>query len=389
MDVEQITVMAIGVCSLAAAGWVCLTLLRRLWCCHFAALDPWRFTCHVEERIDETCPQGEDRFLCVYMTGRIPTAKAAVDTEVRVELLDITDGASHTEPVLSASPQWRREHSPAFYYQAYNGLIPHKNAILAKEVVIAKIPFHLLRFARRGRRTIRVSAAVLARHDGQVIVGAADRIDYVTCCEGFCELQERREGVLGACVEMACAVAFGEPAMPSVGEVIDLWIKEKTRHFTPRSNVAEPLDRLEASSPKGIDAETACERLLTLGQKADHLAAIDLSLQVAALYPALSGRQEELLWSLAERFSIAQEPFLALCQKRLLTPNGSLERWRLLLGVRHDLSPEILRKRLNEEYRKWNARVTHPDVQIRRQADALLSLIAEVRSRTLFAIESV
>ena len=36
---------------------------------------------------------------------------------------------------------------------------------------------------------------------------------------------------------------------------------------------------------------------------------------------------------------------------------------------------------LNEEYRKWNARVTHPDADIRQQADQILSLIADLRSR--------
>jgi len=233
-----------------------------------------------------------------------------------------------------------------------------------------------------------VSATVLTRGDGQVIAAAQDCVEYVSCCEGFIELQERRESVLQASVEIACAVVAGQSAVPSIAEVIGSWVKDKTKHFTPRSRIAEPLDRL-AGSDKGIDAEAACQRLLALGQKADHSAAVGLLLQVAALYPALSARQEELLWLLAEQLGITQEHFLAMCQRWLLTPDGSMERWRLLLGIRYDLPPEEFRKRLNDEYRKWNARVTHADPQIRRQADSILSLIAEVRSGMTLAVEGV
>ena len=343
-----------------------------------------RFTCRTEDRLDETCPQFEDRFLCVRMFGRIPTAQGNADSDVRVELLDITDGPGRPEQVLSADPQWRRGDSPVFYYQTHNGVIPAPNAVLAKEVVVANIPFHQLRFARRGRRKVQVSVAVLARPDGRLIVRAEDCVEYVACCEGFIEIQERREAVLRACVELACAVVE-KPAPSSVAEVVGAWIEDKTRRFSPRSAPAEPLNRLIAAQ-NPPDADAACECLLACGQKADRVAAIDLALQTAACGSTLSYRQEELLWTLARRFEIPMERFLALCQKRLLNDTCSFERWRLLLGICEEMSPEALRLRLNEEYRKWNARVTHPDALIRRQADIILSLIADVRSRQLCTV---
>ena len=118
--------------------------------------DAGRFICRVEEILDETCPQFEDRFLCVRMLGRIPTARENTDTDVCVELLDITDGPARAEQVLSVDPQWRRDESPVFHNQTHNGVIPFKDAVLANEVEIVRIPFHLLRFARRGRRKIQV-----------------------------------------------------------------------------------------------------------------------------------------------------------------------------------------------------------------------------------------
>ena len=111
------------------------------------------------------------------------------------------------------------------------------------------------------------------------------------------------------------------------------------------------------------------------------MAAADLTLQVVAQLSSLLKNLEEQLWAMAETLDISHERFLTLCQKRLLTIPCPYERWRLLIGVRDRLSPEDLRCRLNEEYRKWNARVTHRDPEIRRQADTILSLIADVRNR--------
>ena len=51
-----------------------------------------------------------------------------------------------------------------------------------------------------------------------------------------------------------------------------------------------------------------------------------------------------------------------------------------ILGIRPDMTPEQARLRLNEEYQKWNARVTHPDPHIQSQAEQMLRLIGQARN---------
>ena len=366
--------------QIALGGRLGAAALRSLLARVFGRLDRYRFVCRAEDCIDETCPQYEDQFLCVHMAGRIPTEKDLVDTDVCIELLDMTDGAGQVEQVLSISPQWRRDNSPVFYGRIHNGIIPRKNDVLVNEVTIARIPLHVLRFARRGRRRLQVSITVVTRQEGRPLVRACDSIEYVSCAEGFIEIQQRREETLKACVELACAAVAGQTVPPQFAAFVNRWIEDKTQRFVPRTDLGEPLGRLNAAG-KAIDPEAACERLLALGQRADRLMALDIALQAAALCPTLSGTQEEFLWALADRLDFSDKRFLMLCQKRLLTEPCPMERWRLLLGIRRELSSEELRQRLNGEYRKWNARVTHPDAHIRRQADIFLSLLAEVRSR--------
>lgn len=366
--------------QMTLAGRYGVAALRRLMRHPRPSMAVGRFRCRVEELIDESCPPYEDCFLCVSIVGRFVVPRSHLETDVCVELLDITDGPAQAEQVLAAADPWHRPDSPVFFYRAQYGLLPGRKVVLSTPILIAKIPLHLLRFARRGRRKLQVLTGIIERHTGQILARADACIEYVACCEGYVEIQERREAVLRAGVEIACAIAADEPFNPRIAEVIGDWVADKTRRFTPRSNVLEPLSRLEASH-EIYDIAQPCECILAWGQKADAVAAMSLALQVAALYPTLSAQQEQTLWALAEGLELSRDRFTALCQKYLLTDNCTVQRWRLLLGVRQDLTPEQLRRLTNEEYRKWNARITHTDPRIRRQADIILSIIAEVRSR--------
>ncbi len=52
-----------------------------------------------------------------------------------------------------------------------------------------------------------------------------------------------------------------------------------------------------------------------------------------------------------------------------------------LLGVNEKMTSDEIRSLLNEEYRKWNGRVTHADAAMQRQASQMLDLIADVRAK--------
>lgn len=346
----------------------------------WSRLDGRRLTCCAEVVFDESCPPYEDQFLSIQIAGRIATVQDQTDTDLAVEILDVTDGAAKAEKVLSLSPDWRRTETPEFYYRAHNGVIPYKDAVLVRPITAARVPLHLLRFARRGRRKLQVTVAVLARPQGQAIASACAAVEYVCCNEGYLEIQQRREDVLCACVELACAAVWGGCDIPQAAAVIQQWIARSTQRFTPRSDIAAPLKQL-ADQAFHYDLAGACECVMAWGQKSDRAAAFDAALEAVAVQSKLTESQQQRLWSIADKLGLSPEQTMEMCQKRLLTPDCPLDRWPLLLGVYQELSAEDLRRRLTEEYRRWNARVTHTDPKIRMQADVILTLIAELRSR--------
>lgn len=370
-----------------SAGWLnrLKTMAGRL---GLSRLDSRRFIVSAEVVFDESCPPYEDQFLSVQMAGRIPTVQDCTDTDLVVDLLDITDGVAKAEKVLSISPDWRQTDTPEFYYRAHNGIIPYKDAVLVHPVIAARIPLHLLRFARRGRRKLQITVCVVTRPEGKPLTSAHAAAEYVCCSEGYLEIQQRRETVLRACIELACAAVWGGSDIAQAEAMIQKWMSQSTQRFVPRSDIAAPLKQL-ADQEYHYDIAGACDCVMAWGQKSDRIAALDAALEAVAMQTGLSASQEQRLWIMGQKLGFSPEQMLEMCQRRLLTSNCPSDRWRLLLGVHQELSAEDLRRRLTEEYRKWNARVTHLDPHIRMQADVILTLIAEIRSRQDASIVTV
>lgn len=125
------------------------------------------------------------------------------------------------------------------------------------------------------------------------------------------------------------------------------------------------------------------DTLLAYGKNTDRFFAIELALQTAAFDGVVSKDCLEKLFQVGHMLEIQQDRFLSIAQKILLSSHCQIEDPSQLLGITSEMDSDSFRKRLNEEYRKWNARVTHPDAQIRTQADRILTLIAEIRSQWL------
>ncbi|MHC5017788.1 MAG: hypothetical protein ACYTFP_04260 [Planctomycetota bacterium] len=79
-----------------------------------SVFDRYRFSCHVEQFSDESQPVRQDQFFRVQ------------DTNVQIEVLDVTDGQSHAHQVLSTHEQYRDQENSEFYLIQHNGVVPEK-----------------------------------------------------------------------------------------------------------------------------------------------------------------------------------------------------------------------------------------------------------------------
>lgn len=371
-------VICIVVLAGLAALWFSplrLSLLRKLSCLH-----QYKFACRIECCIDESKPVNQDKVLCVQMIGRIPTACDDVDTDVCIEMRDVTGGLFRHDLVLSVDEKYRSSEHPGFWYVTHNGIIPKKDAILASWKTIAEVPSSQLRFAYRGRRKLQFKVSILSHQTGDVITSARQTIEYVSCLDGYKQLQNRKLAVLKASTKVIIGLCQTERSShEKIKPLILQWLEKKTQTFPAAGSLAEWVQSLEIPDQQ-CDFRKDIECLLAYAQQTDKLAVVELVLKVFSVSVEMTAQQlSDLAW-VADKLQIKQSRFRALCQKMLLFSDCTLHTPALLLGIDESMDEETFRSRLNEEYRKWNARVTHPDEEIRRQADRVLSLIAELRS---------
>ena len=350
-------------------------LLRALSCFH-----RYKFTCKILQLTDESNPVHDDRLFCVQMIGQIPIPCDGMDTNVCVELMDITESRFQPVAVLSVDERYRTGCKADFYFMTHNGIIPSKSAVIFPWKTIVQIPARQLRFARRGRRKLLFVVSVLSCESSEVLASDQQIIEYVFCQDGYMQLQERKLDVLKASIELAAELAVDDNSLnDKVKQIFLQWLDQKADVFPAAGQLASWLESLQLHE---ADVERqAVDCLLAYAERADKLEAIELTLQVFASGDVMTTEQCSALLETSGKLQIKRERFLALCQKILLFSDCKLQDPAFLLGI-DDLSDEpAVRLRLNEEYRKWNARVTHPDEDVRCQADRIVGLIAELRSR--------
>ena len=344
--------------------------------------DRFRFSCRVEQFSDEAQPVRQDQFFRIQIIGRIPTEQDHVDTDVQIEILDITEGQSHPHQILSTDESYRDDENAEFHLIQHNGVVPDKKAVLARWVTIAQFPCHILRFAYRGRRKLLFRTTVIETASDKKLVSAQQIVEYVYCSDGYREVHGRRLEVLEACVELSATVLGSAPYSEDIRSMWSMWIQQKADMFLSADEAAKTIETIQKRFP-GVTMQHASEIILAYGKNTDRFFAIELALQTAGFDGVVSKENLDKLFQASEMLEIQRDRFLSIAQKLLLSSNCQIEDPSQLLGIASDMDDDSFRKQLNEEYRKWNARVTHPDAQIRCQADQILTLIAEIRSQWL------
>ena len=123
-------------------------------------------------------------------------------------------------------------------------------------------------------------------------------------------------------------------------------------------------------SPRGYTVEPA-----------DCCSIFELCLRIAGSASRISQSLLKTLRSIAEKLEIPKDRYESLVQKHLAGKVEQIEEPLALLGLSEEMSERQILEKLTAEYRKWNARVNNPDPVVRQQADQMLNLIAQCRSR--------
>lgn len=375
------TAAIILICILGAGvGAVWLTPYRQHVVRLFSRFDQYKFTGRVEQITDLQQSENQDTFFQVSMIGRLPVPDKKHDTEVRITIRDITESVFNPLAVLTVSDQFRAADDASFELTADHGPVPNPESVLAEWVQIAQIPCHLLRFAYRGRRKLQFEISIFSKHTRQEIVSDRQVHEYVSCVDGYMELRQRRMDVLKASVNLVLPIFDDQQVPAGLDDFLVEWISRHTNVELPGEHINSIV---EAAQQQQTNFQQDCDVLMAYGSQKDRLAVVRMALETAIFRGYCAEASFHQLSRVVSGLDIPKDRFLELSQKIILSSDCVMESPSQLLGISGQMPQDAFLKRLNAEYRKWNARVTHPEATIRKQADRILTLIANLRSERL------
>ncbi len=129
--------------------------------------------------------------------------------------------------------------------------------------------------------------------------------------------------------------------------------------------------------------QALCQHIVRTTPCAQRYDIMNLCLRVMGARNSVNQQELTFIRQLTAWFQLDPEHIRAMIEKVL--PIGLFEELDAptFLGITSDMPQEQVRKHLNREYAKWNARVTHTDADIQNQAEQMLDLIAHTRSQYL------
>jgi uncharacterized tellurite resistance protein B-like protein len=352
--------------------------------------------CRIQESIQKEDSGVVDVFN-VDICGSIHASEDLHHTNLKITVLDITEGPSDVRPVRARVKQWqapsesgmgRAGDSSAFCYNADLGRLPNKVTTLSDWTSIAKLHIDWLLFARKGRRSIQFKVSILSAGDSLELACAYYSYIYDNPSFGYIDVQENVEHSKTLAVALAFAVSAADGKMYECEiELIKKWAKDNI-------NLARSSDKAEQELDKALnevitfyregnklDTYNICREIVSITPVAGRCEILELCFNVAKAIGSVVAEELRFLKELANWMEIDGNKFRELMEKVIPLEMHEVKDVESILGVTSDMDIEITRARLNKEYVKWNARVTNTNPEIQSQADQMLKLIAEARSQ--------
>lgn len=358
--------------------------------------------CHVRLTTQERDKSASDAFV-VELAGLIHAPSDAHCATLRISITDVTGGTSQAKPVQSRVKRWQIENAREFCYVTDLGRLPNKTTTLSDWTTVAQLDIDWLTFPRKGRRDLRLTAAILSCKSRQELARAQCVFAYENPTFGYIDLQENAQRAKTLAVALAFAVSASDQKLYDCEvELIKDWARDNIAAYGPMPNDVHSSKprRLAGTTNKAgrrlekalknavaffrtankLDVYEICKEIAEMVPVADRYDILDLCLHVAQAKGFVAPEELVILKDIATWLEVDGDRFRAMVQKTLPITIHQSKDVEAILGVTANMSKDKTRRRLNKEYGKWNSRVTSSDREIQAQADQMLKLIAETRS---------
>ncbi|MHC4265351.1 MAG: tellurite resistance TerB family protein [Planctomycetota bacterium] len=301
---------------------------------------------------------------------------------------DQTSILNERKPVYSGTKEWRFDDSEVFCFISDLGRLPNKETQIPEWTEIAQISHEWLIFPHKGKRRLQFVVYVVSEETGERLAKAECLCEYENEVPGYVERRENMQRVDTLAIALAFSVsAVDKKIYRCEIDLINDWAFKrfglKNASAKVRVKVEKALDKTLAhfKSGKGLNVFELCKEIAKIAEEGQRYDVLELCLRVAKANGQVSSEELKLLQQLGLWLEVDREIYLQMQEKVLPVTIHEAADAESVLGLGQDVGREEAQGLLNKEFRKWNARVTNSDPEIRKQADHMLSLIAHARSQ--------
>ena len=317
----------------------------------------------------------------------------AENTKLTICILDVTAGQNKSQPVLAANRQLSsldRNESSVFCYNTTLGKLLHKVTVIPDWTVVARLPVDWLMFPRKGQRRLQFEIRVSASDCKQEIACTQSSFIYENASIGYLDVRDNIERTKTLTVALGFAVGAADGRLNDCEiELIKKWAKENiienSEQFSKKATgkLNKALDKTVLFFRNGhrLNVQAICSEIAEIAPAGRRYDILELCLNIARAKGTVTTEELNLLKDMIKWLDINIDKSRLMMQKLLPVDIHEVMDVEAILGITSDMSKEKARKQLNNEYRKWNSRVTHSNPHIQTQADQMLQLIAKARSQ--------
>jgi hypothetical protein len=222
-------------------------------------------------------------------------------------------------------------------------------------------------------------------------------MDFSTIIKSFARIREycrqrsapldgaQRVGLKNISLAFACVGLAGRLKSNHI-EIATQWAAEQLL-YSKSSTIAKKRFRKAVKSSAGFfnrhsefDPAPVCGQIAAVLPVSDRYEVIGLCIRISNSNRTLCGEQVNLLKACSKWLGLDADRFRLMVEKRLpLDVDPGESDIELLFGIAPDMSGEQVQDILTEEFRKWNARITNQNPEIRDRADKMIRIITAHR----------
>jgi tellurite resistance protein len=312
-----------------------------------------------------------------------PNQKAAAEVVIN----DIGTVFKDRKPVFSSKSECQLENSEIFCFSSVLGRMPGRNTKITEWTNIAKIPCDWLIFPRKGKRRVQFIVYIISEDNGDRLGKAEFICDYENGAVGYIDQREniQRVNTLAIALGFAVSAIDGKLYQCEI-DLVKEWARKrfglKNASRRVQGKIEKALEKTVSyfQVGKGLNVYELCKEIAGISGEGQRYDVLELCLRVAGSKGEVVGEELKLLHQLGVWLEVDREFYQGIQEKILPITMHSETDAEAVLGLDEETSKEEAQGLLNKEFRKWNARVTNSDPEIRKQADHMLNLIAHARN---------